>query len=234
MVNAESLIKERGKRQRMFFNKSITIDEEVAIGKVALAAQNSSVGSAMEADFIEKLKAGDAEAFDTLVNRYTSDIYALLFRITQDREEAGDLTQETFLRALKAIKKFRGEADIKTWLYRIAINNARNRFRWWKRRKREKTISIDQPLGMDEKPLSETFSGSGSSPEEDVLRREREKFLIKALQELSGIFREAVVLCDIEGFSYQEISVALDINIGTVKSRIARGREELRKKLADI
>lgn len=218
----------------MFFNKSITIDEEGAIGKVALAARNSSVGSMVEAEFIEKLKAGDAKAFDTLVNRYTSDIYALLFRITQDPEEAGDLTQETFLRALKAIKKFRGEADIKTWLYRIAINQSRNRFRWWKRRKREKTISIDQPFGDGEKPLSDTFSGSGLNPEEDVLRRERERILIKALRELSDIFREAVVLCDIEGLSYEEISVALDINIGTVKSRIARGREELRKKLVDI
>ena len=217
----------------MFFNKSITIDEE-GIGKVATAAQDSSVGSNVEAVFIEKLKAGDAKAFDTLVNRYTNDIYALLYQITQDAEEAGDLTQETFLRALKAIKKFRGDADIKTWLYRIAINQSRNRFRWWKRRKREKTISIDQTFGESETPLSETFAGNNLNPEEDVLRREREKILIKALQELSDIFREAVVLCDIEGLSYEEIAVALDINIGTVKSRIARGREELRRKLADI
>ena len=217
----------------MFFNKSITIDEE-GIGKVAVAAQDSSVGSTVEAVFIEKLKAGDAKAFDTLVNRYTNDIYALLYQITQDAEEAGDLTQETFLRALKAIKKFRGEADIKTWLYRIAINQSRNRFRWWKRRKREKTISIDRTFGENETPLSETFAGNSLNPEEDILRREREKILIKALQELSDIFREAVVLCDIEGLSYEEIAVALDINIGTVKSRIARGREELRRKLADI
>ena len=217
----------------MIFSKSITIDQD-EIGSVALTASGVNARSFAEDGFIEKLKAGDAAAFDTLVTRYASDIYALLFRLTENAEEAGDLTQETFLSALKAVKKFRGEADLKTWLFRIAINESRNRHRWWQRRRRDKTISLDAPYGESEAPLSETVSSGSDNPEQEALRREREKMLLKALDELPDIFREAIVLCDIEGFSYEEIAQTLEINIGTVKSRIARGREELRKKLEDI
>jgi len=217
----------------MFFSKSMTIGEE-EIATVALATRATSVGSSVEAEFIENLKSGDAAAFDTLVLRYTNDIYALLYRLTEDAEEASDLTQETFLQTLKAIKNFRGEADLKTWLFRIAINESRNRFRWWTRRKREKTDSLDAPIGNSQTPVHETMSGSSANPEETILQREREKVLTKALRDLPVIFREAVVLCDIEGLSYEQIAAALEINIGTVKSRIARGREELRRKLVDI
>jgi len=217
----------------MFFSKSIAFDEE-ELGNVALATGASSVRSLVEAEFIEKLKAGDAKAFDLLVTRHSGDIYALLFRITEDIEEANDLTQETFLRALKAIEKFRGEADLKTWLFRIAINESRNRFRWWKRRSREKTFSLDASAGDSEMLIHETMPGNSASPEENILQMEREKVLTKALNELPQIYREAVVLCDVENLSYGEIASALNATMGTVKSRIARGREELRRKLKDI
>ena len=217
----------------MFFGKSIIFGEEELNG-VALATAPTSVRPSVEIEFIERLQTGEAAAFDQLVLRYSGDVYAVLFRLTQDAEEAADLTQETFLSALKAVKKFRGEADLKTWLVRIAINESRNRFRWWKRRRREKTFSIDAPVGENETPFSETISSNCANPEETVLQREREQRLTKALSHLSEIFREAVVLCDIEGLSYEEIASALQVNIGTVKSRIARGREELRRKLNDI
>lgn len=221
---------EQGKRQKMFFGKSMTFGEE-ELSNVALATGATSVRSSVEIEFIERLKTGEAKAFDSLVLRYSADIYAVLYRLTQDAEEAADLTQETFLSALKAIVKFRGEADLKTWLVRIAINESRNRFRWWKRRRREKTISLDAPFGDTETPLSEMVSSNAANPEENVLQREREKHLTEALRGLPAVFREAVVLCDIEGLSYEEIAVVLSANIGTVKSRIARGREELRRRL---
>ena len=224
---------EDGNRQKMFFGKSMTFGEE-EFSEVALATGQASVRSSVEIEFIERLKIGEADAFDALVVRYSADIYAVIFRLTQDAEEAADLTQETFLSALKAIKKFRGEADLKTWLVRIAINESRNRFRWWTRRRREKTFSIDAPMGENETPFSETVSSNSANPEETILQRERENRLTKALGDLPEIFREAVVLCDIEGLSYEEIASALEVNIGTVKSRIARGREELRRKLNDI
>ena len=217
----------------MFFSKSILIDQE-EMGNVAIAAQPNVARSYAEAEFIEKLKTGDAAAFDLLVTRYSDELFGLLFRLTEDAEEAGDLLQETFLSALKAINKFRGEADLKTWLFRIAINESRNRHRWWKRRKKEKTFSLDAPVGDGDTPYSDTMSGTTASPEENALRQEREKLLRNALLQLPDIFREAIILCDIEGFSYEEIARTLEINIGTVKSRIARGREELRKRLEGI
>jgi len=218
----------------MFFSKSMTYDEDER-GNSAMAANLISASRlSVEEEFIERLKSGDAAAFDSLIIRYSADIYALLYRLTENAEEAADLTQETFLHALKAIKNFRGEADLKTWLFRIAVNESRNRFRWWKRRRKDTTISLDAFVGETETPLSETFSSSSVSPEENVLQRERQNALRAALQSLPEIFREAVVCCDIEGLSYEEIAVALGLNVGTVKSRIARGREELRRKLKDI
>lgn len=214
----------------MFFSKSITFDEE-ELTNVALAARVSSVGAAVETEFLERLKAGDAEAFDAFCVRYTADVYAFLIRLTEDAEEARDLTQETFLRALKAVKNFRGDADLKTWLFRIAINESRNRFRWWKRRKSNLTISLDAQNPATETPLSEMIPSAEADPETLALQREREKALREALRELPENFREAVILRDIEGFAYEEIAAMLETNVGTIKSRIARGREELRKKL---
>ncbi len=153
-------------------------------------------------------------------------------RLTEDEEEARDLTQETFLSALKAMKNFRGEADLKTWLYRIAVNESRNRFRWWKRRNQSSIVSLDADTAFSKTPLSESISDLSENPEAETLRRERENALRKALSELSTNFREVIILRDIEGLSYEEVAAALETNVGTVKSRIARGREELRKKLS--
>lgn len=217
----------------MFFSKSITFDEE-EFKEVATATRSISVSSSYEAEFIERLKAGEEIAFDEFATRYTSNIYALLFRLTENVEEAQDLTQETFLRAFKSIKNFRGDADLKTWLYRIAVNESRNRFRWWKRRKLNVTISLDAETDYSDSPLSEKISDPNANPETQTLRRERELALRKALSELSTNFREVIILRDIEGLSYEEVATALETNVGTVKSRIARGREELRKKLTGL
>jgi RNA polymerase sigma-70 factor (ECF subfamily) len=214
----------------MIFGKSMIIGEE-DLNSAALAADTLSVRSTAETGFIERLKTGESEAFDLFITRYSADVYALLYRLTENAEDAGDLTQETFLSALKAIKKFRGDADLKTWLFRIAVNESRNRFRWWKRRKREKTVSLDDTIGSSDVAIHETLSGNSASPEDDTLRRERERGLRDALLTMPDIYREVIVLCDVEGFSYEEIATALGINVGTVKSRIARGREELRRKL---
>lgn len=214
----------------MVFGKSITFDEE-DIGKVAAAAGASTAYTVGDSDFVERLKSGDAEAFDTLITRYSGDIYSLLYRMTADPEEAGDLTQETFLSALKAIKSFRGEAELKTWLFRIAVNHSRNRFRWWKRRKRSETVSLEKEIGTGSITIADTIADNSESPEDAVLRLERRRQLMTALNALPEMFRETVVLCDIEGLGYEEIARVLNINVGTVKSRLARGREQLRKRL---
>jgi RNA polymerase sigma-70 factor (ECF subfamily) len=184
-----------------------------------------------EAQFIERLKQGDAEAFETLVAERSGEIFGLLYRLTESSEEARDLTQETFLRTFQSIGHFRGEADLRTWIYRIAINQARNRWRWWRRRHRDMTVSLDEPDAYQKQPLSASLREQGENPEEETLAHERQRVLRRALQTLRGVYRETVVLRDIEGFSYEEIAAMLEISVGTVKSRLARGRHQLKARL---
>jgi RNA polymerase sigma-70 factor (ECF subfamily) len=199
----------------------------------AAASDDDRFAESAEAQFLERLRRGDAVAFNRLVEDRHGDIYALLYRLTEDPEEARDLTQETFLQAFRNIAGFRGEADLRTWLYRIAVNQARNRWRWWKRRRRDRTVSLDAPTSDEGGPaLSAGLAQEGASdPEEQALARERERALLAALSTLSRPYREVIVLRDIEGLSYEEVAQALDMNIGTVKSRLSRGRDELRRRL---
>ncbi|HKR00477.1 MAG TPA: sigma-70 family RNA polymerase sigma factor [Pyrinomonadaceae bacterium] len=195
------------------------------------AAPSGDARATVEAQFIERLRAGEAAAFDRLVQERSSDVYALLYRLTEDPEEARDLTQETFLRIFQSIDRFRGDADLKTWIYRIAINQARNRWRWWRRRKRDVTLSLDAEGGHDEQPLKARLRDAAADPEQETLAHERETALRKALLSLGRSYREVVVLRDVEGLSYEEIAATLEISSGTVKSRLSRGRQELRRKL---
>jgi RNA polymerase sigma-70 factor (ECF subfamily) len=198
----------------------------------AASTEARSVPSAEE-QFLERLRAGEAAAFNRLVEERHGDIYALLYRLTEDPEEARDLTQETFLQAFRHLASFRGDADLRTWLYRIAVNQARNRWRWWKRRRRDRTVSLDAPMSEEmDTPLSAGLAGDERlDPERQTLARERELALHAALQTLSRPYREVIVLRDIEGLSYEEVAATLDLNVGTVKSRLNRGRTELRRRL---
>ncbi len=217
----------------MLLAKSIIFDEE-EIGQAIVPVQMSGARGSDESSFVERLKAGDELAFETMIDRYSGDIYAVLYRLTEDPDEAADLTQDTFLRALRAIKGFRGDAELKTWLIRIAINESRNRFRWWKRRKRSETLSLDAAFGDTTLTVGDTIADRSVSPEQAALDRERETALQNALLEIPAVYREALILCDIEGLTYDETAAALGCGMGTVKSRISRGREELRRKLTDL
>jgi RNA polymerase sigma-70 factor (ECF subfamily) len=213
------------------YGEPIALRGQVDLEQVASAAL-PDVRPQAEAQFIERLKRGDAAAFETLVNERSGEIYGLLYRLTENGEEARDLTQETFLRAFQSIVHFRGESDLRTWIYRIAINQARNRWRWWRRRRRDVTFSIDASDTNGDRPaLIASLKSSVADPETDALAHERERALKKALSSLRRVYRETVILRDIEGFAYEEIAATLEISVGTVKSRLARGRQELRRKL---
>ena len=215
----------------MSYGEQIALRGHADIETVASAAE-FELRPASEDQFLERLRRGEAAAYERLVAEQTGDVYALLFRLTNDAEEARDLTQETFLRAFQSINRFRGDSTLKTWIYRIAINQARNRWRWWRRRRRDATVSLDATDDQRETPLAATLPNAHSlNPEQETLARERELQLRDALLGLRQSYREAVILRDVEGFSYEEIAAALQISIGTVKSRISRGRLELRKKL---
>jgi RNA polymerase sigma-70 factor (ECF subfamily) len=180
---------------------------------------------------IERLHAGEMEAFAELVAEFQPLVYSLTLRIVRDAEEARDVTQETFLRIYRHFDRFRGEASLKTWVCRIAVNQALNSARWWKRRRRAETCSLDEPLTQaedDRMSLGATLASSAESPEETTLAHERQQQLERALGAVKKDFRIAVALRDIEGMSYEEIASILEISVGTVKSRIARGREMLR------
>jgi RNA polymerase sigma-70 factor (ECF subfamily) len=216
----------------MSYGEQIALRGHADIETVAAGAAEFDLRVPAEDQFLEKLRRGDAMAYERLVGEHSGDVYALLFRLTSDAEEARDLTQETFLRAFQSIDRFRGDASLRTWIYRIAINQARNRWRWWRRRKKDATVSLDATDENGARPLSATLPSTNlPSPEQQTLARERESQLREALGELRRSYREAVILRDVEGFTYEEIAQTLQISIGTVKSRISRGRLELRRQL---
>lgn len=189
--------------------------------------------------FIEKLKARDEMAFEELVNENTPAIYSLLVRLVKNSEEAEDLTQETFIKAFRHIDQFRAEASLRTWLFRIAINEARNYFRWWKRRHWSSSVGLDDVKGLDKVslPREDQFRFSkqrSSDPESWVAERERQALVTNAIYLLDRKYREVLILRDIEGFQYEEISEMVGINLGTVKSRLARARQELKSRLENL
>jgi RNA polymerase sigma-70 factor (ECF subfamily) len=213
------------------YGEPIALRGQMDLEQVA-AATPGEVRTPLETQFIERLKQGDAAAFEVLIAERSGEVYGLLYRLTENSEEARDLTQETFLRAFQSISQFRGDSDLRTWIYRIAINQARNRWRWWRRRRRDATVSLDSEDAHGRQPLIESLRSEGDrSPEQETLAHERERALRRALRSLSLSYRETVILRDIEGFSYEEIAETLGINVGTVKSRLARGRQELRTRL---
>ena len=187
-----------------------------------------------EADLISRLRARDLDAFEELVGHFERPVYALCFRLLGDAEEARDAAQETFLKVYRGLGGFRGEAGLKTWIYRIAVNQAMNQQRWWRRRHRDETISLDITRGQSDTTIGNSLPGPGRSPEAQAISSERERQVMSALDEIKQEYRVALILREIEELSYEEIAETLGISIGTVKSRIARGREELRRRVKDL
>lgn len=204
------------------------VAERAAEQEVPRAAQ----ACLYESKLIARLKAGEMSAFDELVEEYQSLVYALSFRILSDAEDARDAAQETFLKVYRHFARFRGDASLKTWICRIAINQAYSTQRWWRRRHRGSTASLDAPLGLngdDDRSLADSLESDAVSPEIETLSRERGRRIESGLCDLKKDFRIAVILRDIEGLSYEEIAYVTEVSVGTVKSRIARGRDMLRE-----
>lgn len=183
--------------------------------------------SAEESLFVLRLQANEDAAYDELVRMYNAPIFSVAYRMLGDTAEASDVVQEIFLRIFRYIGSFRGEASLKTWIFRIAFSEILNRLRWWKTRHRSSTVSLDEhPNGNGNR-----VRDGQPSPLEALESKERETAIQKALSRLSSDHRSIIVLRDIEGFSYGEIADVLGISVGTVKSRLARGRAELKKSL---
>jgi RNA polymerase sigma-70 factor (ECF subfamily) len=183
-----------------------------------------------EAQFVLRLRANEDAAYDELVRAYNAPLFHVACRMLHDPGEAADVTQDIFVKVFKNIGKFRGECSLKTWIFKIGLREILNRIRWSRRRHRQSTIPLQ---GHASKETGETaplqVPCEGLSPEAALERKERGEAIEKALWKLSPRYRSIVILRDIQGFSYSEISEVLGISMGTVKSRLARARTELKK-----
>lgn len=205
--------------------------------RMAGAAAVSNVASAIavrteEASIVAELKTGSEEAYNWLVTHYHQPIYSLVYRILTDPADAADTTQEVFLKVFRGMKRFNGECSLKTWLYRIAIHEASNQRRWWFRHKSKET-SMEAHVGQEGNSfgLYDSLQYRGESPLEMLAHEEVRTRVEQELKQVSEPYRTTVVLRDIEGLSYEEIAEVLEISLGTVKSRLIRGRDALKKRL---
>jgi RNA polymerase sigma-70 factor, ECF subfamily len=193
-------------------------------------AAGNAVADAEERLLVEALCAADEGAYEVLIHRFERPVYNLVARLTDDPADALDVVQEVFLKVFRNIDHFRGDSSLKTWVYRIAVNEARNQRRWFGRHRRQE-VTIE-PEAADEHGYADWMTDPGRSPLEVTLDHEQRALIEEALSEVNPAFRAALVLREMEGLSYDEIAVVLDISLGTVKSRILRGREALRECLA--
>ncbi len=186
-----------------------------------------------EAALVAELQAGSEQAFAQLIAQYHKPIYSLIARSLQNPTDASDVTQEVFLKVFRSIRGFHGEATLRTWLYRIAVHEASNQRRWWTRHRRQE-VTIDAPLSGEQDAdgevlsLAATLADRGSSPFDHAAQHQLRERVESALREVPDAFRTVVVLREIEGFTYEEIADILQTNLGTIKSRLTRGRAALR------
>src|SRR3954465_9090115 len=189
----------------------------------------SDVGG-REASLIQRCAAHDEDACAELVSEHQRMVYQLSLNLLNDHNEALDLSQEVFLRVFRVIHGFRGHSSLRPWIYRIVVNQARNRQRWWRRRHRAQQVSLDQHI-QDHGELAET---SDHGPDRLVRQKQLADQIRVALDRLPFDQKTAIVLREIDGLSYDEIGFSLGMAVGTVKSRLARAREALRAELRDL
>jgi RNA polymerase sigma-70 factor, ECF subfamily len=184
-----------------------------------------------EAAIVEQLKSGSEDAFAWLISRYQQPLYSLIYRVLPNPGDAADITQDVFVKIFRGISHFHGEASLRTWIYRIALHEALNQRRWWSRHRRQE-LALTNAEGDQHTPLVETLVDAQESPFDAAAHAEIAHRVEAALREVPEPFRTVVVLRDIEGFGYEEIAEILNANLGTVKSRLMRGRAHLKSLLA--
>jgi RNA polymerase sigma-70 factor (ECF subfamily) len=205
-------------------------------GATTLGDLASAIGArSQESAIVEELKAGSEEAYAWLIGEFQQPVYGLVYRIVNDPADAADTTQEVFMKVFRGMKHFHGGSTLKTWIYRIALHEAANRRRWWFRHKAQET-SIE-PVESDGSSVGEgamqvALTDHADSPFDTVAHREVQRRVDDALRKVPEPYRTTLVLRDLEEMSYEEIAEVLEISLGTVKSRLTRGREALKQRLA--
>jgi RNA polymerase sigma-70 factor, ECF subfamily len=206
-------------------------------GATTLGDLASALGvrSQEEAAIVAELKAGSEAAYAWLIGEFQQPVYGLVYRIVNDPADAADTTQDVFLKVFRGMKQFHGESSLKTWIYRIALHEAANRRRWWFRHKAKETsiepAESDAP-GLGETAMQVALTDHADSPFDSMAQREVQQRVEQELKKVPEPYRTTLILRDLEEMSYEEIADVLEISLGTVKSRLTRGREALRQRLA--
>ena len=189
---------------------------------------------AFDQELVNRFKGGDQSAFDEMVARYWDRIYGMVHQLLRNSEDAEEVTQDAFIRAHRGLVNFRGDSAFSTWLYQIATNLARNRYWYWWRRKRDKSVSFDAPVSADNATtLADLIPAELETPDDITVTQEFIDRIAQGMEKLNAKHREILTLRNIKNLSYEEIAAILQISVGTVKSRIARARESLRAKLGE-
>jgi RNA polymerase sigma-70 factor (ECF subfamily) len=183
-----------------------------------------------EAALIGRCASGDETACAELVANHQRMVYGLAFNLLGDRDEALDLSQEVFLRVFRTLASFRGQSTLRTWIYRIVINQVRNRQRWWRRRHRSSLVSLDEHL----RQYGDVESKRDVLPDRQLASKETAACIWAAMERLPFDQRTALILREVDGLKYEEIAFSLDVAVGTVKSRLTRARQALRAELLGL
>jgi len=203
------------------------LQADLTMGNLASALTLQSEETAL----IAELRAGSEDAFAWLIARYHQPIYSLLARTVHDRADAADLTQEVFVKVFRGMASFHGDSSLRTWIYRIALREASNQRRWWMRHKAQE-VPIEQEITDGEAGtalcLKELLVDPGESPYEMAVHSENRARVEAALAKVPDPYRMTLILRDIEGFVYEEVAEMQGVNLGTVKSRLMRGRAFLK------
>jgi len=195
-------------------------------GAIGVRAQESAI--------VAELKAGSEEAYAWLIAEFQQPIYSLVYRMVSDPADAADTVQEVFLKVFRGMRHFHGESSLKTWIYRIALHEASNRRRWWFRHKaRESSIEPagKDSCGMAASALKDSLADEGQSPFDRIAQEEVRARVEDELRKVPEPYRTTVILRDLEEMSYEEIAEITEVSLGTVKSRLTRGRQALRERL---
>jgi RNA polymerase sigma-70 factor, ECF subfamily len=182
-----------------------------------------------EATLVARCAAGDESAYAELVNEHQRMVFQLAYHLLGNREEALDVSQDVFLLVFRTLGRFRGQSQLRTWIYRIVVNQARNRQRWWRRRHLASQVSLDEHIEAH----GELAGTEGTSPERMLAQKELAGRLWESLNHLPFEQRTVLVLREIDGLSYEDIAYSLNVTLGTVKSRLTRARQALRAVLQE-
>jgi RNA polymerase sigma-70 factor (ECF subfamily) len=198
-------------------------------GALSILAGPQTGISEEDARILRGLRAGIEEAYEELISRYEQPVYSVVYRLLGNQTDACDVVQDVFLKVFRGVNSFREQSSLRTWIYRIAVNEAHNHRRWWARHCRRE-ISLENDGSEHEAPV-DFAADPGRSPYDQALDGETRALIEQALMKINPVFRVAVVLRDIQNLSYEEIAEILQVSLGTVKSRIVRGRDALRREL---